>query len=102
MQAVNFVNLIALACAIAAAVTVGRRTLLKQTISAQADLITALQNENAQLKDHSNQQDRRIEVLEAIVRANPGLVGSGHLASGVREGRGNRPTHSKSPKNRNP
>lgn len=102
MQAVNFVNLIAMACAIGAAITVGRTGLLKQTINAQASLIIALKDENAEHEERIAQQDRRIEVLEAIVRANPGLVGAGYMASGQRQGRGNRPTSPKSAKNRNP
>lgn len=102
MSAVNFINIIALACAIGAAITVGRTGLLKQTIAAQASLITALKDENAEHENHIKEQDRRIEVLEAIIRANPGLVGSGYLASRQRQGRGNGPAHPKNPKNRNP
>lgn len=102
MQTVNFVNIIALACAIAAAITVGRTALMKQTISTQASLILALQQENEQHKAHKETQDRRIEMLEVVVRANAGMVGTGHLASCVGCGCGNRPAASKSPKNRGP
>lgn len=102
MQAYTFLNIVAMACAIAAAITVGRTALLKQTITSQAGLLKALQDENAQQKDTIEKQDRRIEVLEVIVHANPGMVGTGHLASCVGCGCGNSSASAKAPKNRNP
>lgn len=102
MQASSFLNVIALACAIGAAITVGRTGLLKQTITTQASLITALKDENAEYKAKIDKQDRRIEVLEAIIHANPGLVGAGYLAARGGGRRGNGAASAKSPKNRNP
>lgn len=95
MRLVDFVDIIALACAIGAAITVGRTGLLKQTIAAQTSLIKTLTEENAQ-------QDRRIGYLEAIINGDPGMVGKGNLASGIRCGCGNCTASPKTPKNRNP
>lgn len=95
MLAKDFVNIIALVCAIAAAVVVGRTSLLKQTISAQESLIKSLTEEN-------EQQDRRIAYLEAIVNGDPGMVGKRNMASGIGYGRGNRAAPSKASKNRHP
>jgi hypothetical protein len=94
-MAKDFLNIIAMVCAIAAAVVVARTSLLKQTIAAQESLIEALIGEKDQLA-------RRVAYLEAVVNGDPGMVGKGHLASGVGEGRGNRPAHPKNPKNRHP
>lgn len=92
-MAKDLFNIVAMVCAIAAAVVVGRTKLLKDTIATQESLIEALQDENEQLK-------RRVSYLEAVIHGDPGMVGKGHLASGQRCGCRDCAASAKNPKNR--
>jgi len=106
-MAKDLINIVALVCAIAAAVVVGRTTLLKQTIAALEALVASLEKKNKDqaeeikaLKENKDDMEQRVKALEAIIRGNPQMVDQGYLAPCERCGRRNCAAHPKNPKNR--
>lgn len=90
MHAKDFLDLLAVACALAVAVTVGRTNIKKQAI---ADLLAA----NAGLRERVDilevklqERDARIEHLEETIDGYAELVREGHLAGSNRKTSRNR------------
>ncbi len=102
MQAKNFLDIVAMACALAVAVTVGRNNLKKQTIADLQALCQTLKLKVDELRAEIDQKDKRIEHLEDTVDGYAELVREGYLAGGHRQGGGNRSTSTQNSKNRSP
>lgn len=102
MPTKDVLDLLVYVSAIAVAITVGRTNIKKQTILDLQNLVTAQQQRITSLERELLEKDSRICDLEETVDGYSELVREGYLARGIRQGSGNRPAHSKNPKNRNP
>jgi len=84
----DLIDIAAYACALAAAITVGRNNLKKQTIADQAAFITALEKKVLLLERQNEEQGKRISCLEGKLNGDAGLVEGRPVAHGHGTGSG--------------
>lgn len=102
MHGQNYLDYLAYACALSAAVTVGRANLKKHIIEDLKTLVLAHEKTIVQLKKDNADKDERICALEETVDGYAELVREGHIAGGSGATSRNRATPSKIAKNRTP
>ena len=107
MNAKDFLEVLTLACSVAAVVVVGRSNIKKQVMSdlqalvmSHEQTIAQLRQENIQLRADSDKKDERICALEETIDGYSELVREGYLTGGSGPRSRNSAASAKATKNR--